>query len=381
MRPLPVFIRACLAAAGILLKGAISMDYLLAGAVAGIVVAGVVAVLLRRKNAPAAEKVSPPVAIPRPRFELEPAPPPAAPDNAAPKAAEKSLSPTSGRTDIERAVNKLDSLPAMPFIAQKLLALKMDSEKGQQEMLMLVEQDPQISARILSLANAAAISASRQIRTVREAALMLGFKRVQLAAVSIALLSLMSDKSTGDFNMEGLWLHSYRVAAAMQALAQLMPPDQRPPSDEIFLAGMMHDFGYLALALINPQQSDKLHSHLSAAPERSSMEIEREIVDICHDELGAELASHWKLPENLIAVLRYHHAPDEDTRGAGQPLARMINIVEKLLSPYGIIEYVTPDIDAHEWTALGIDPAQAEAARALVEEQASQAAQFANTFT
>jgi HD-like signal output (HDOD) protein len=351
-----------------------------AGAVAVVIVAALVATRLSRKKAPAQEQedVAAPAPDAQPRFELEPAP--IATDSAAPWTAEKHTA-SAGRTDIQHAIGKLESLPAMPFIAQKLLALKLDTDKGQQEMLMLIEQDPQISARILSLANSAAVSASRQIRTVRESALLLGFKRVQLAAVSIALMSLMAGKPSGDFNMEGLWLHSFRVASALPGVVGFMPQNRRPPDDEIFLAGMMHDIGYMALAFINPQQSDKLHSHLSAEPARSSIEIEREIADICHDELGAELAVHWHLPENLVAVLRYHHTPDDDEGGTGQPLARMINIVEKLLPPYGIIEYVPPDIDAHEWAALGIDPALAEEVRVQVEEQASHAQQFANTFT
>lgn len=378
-------------AAGMLLKGAVSMEYMLAGLVAALLVAGVSGTLLNRQKQPAADRqartapTKPPQAAAAPTQPMPPAPAPAQEikqslDFAAQKAPAAPAAATSGRTNLRLAISHLESLPAMPAIAQKLLALKLDTEAGQREMLLLVEQDPQISAKILGLANSAAVASSRQIRTIKEATMMLGFKRVQLTTVSIALLSVMAKKTTKELNMENLWLHGFHVTSALQALAKLMPEQVRPQDDETFLAGMLHDIGYMALAFLDPRLSDRLHNYLSAEPERPSLEIERELVDICHDELGAELARHWKLPENLVAVLRFHHTPDAADAQAGQPLARMINIAEKLLPQYGIIEYVPRGVSAEEWQALGIDPDNAEEVSAKVMEHAEHMLQFAGAF-
>ncbi|MBI3902052.1 MAG: HDOD domain-containing protein [Nitrosomonadales bacterium] len=269
----------------------------------------------------------------------------------------------------------------MPVIAQKLLALKLDTDEGQRELLVLIEHEPLISARILGLANSAMVGASRQIKTLREAAILLGLRRIQSIAAGLAIISLMARPAAGDFNIHGLWLHSFRVAFAMQGIAQFMPAPIRPQGDQIFLAGMLHDIGYLAQAFLDPVQSDKLHNYLAAEPEHPSLEIEREIVEICHDELGAELARHWHLPDELITVLRYHHTPDVAEAETGQPLVRMINIAEKLLPSFGIIEYVTPDISNEEWEALGIDPDQAEEVKVQANEHAEQAAQFASSLS
>ena len=155
----------------------------------------------------------------------------------------------------------------------------------------------------------------------------------------------------------------------------------RPQDDQIFLAGMLHDIGYLALVFLDPKQSDKLHTRLAAEATRPSQEVEREIMEISHDELGAELARHWNLPEEIIAVIRYHHTPSAVESAPGQPLAHMIYIVEKLLPSFGIIEYETPDISDQEWEALGIDPSRAEEVKEQIDEQAEQAIQFASSFT
>lgn len=283
--------------------------------------------------------------------------------------------------DIRQAINKLDALPAMPAIAQKLLALKLDTEEGERALLVLIEQDPQISAKILGLANSAMIGASRHITTVRDAAMLLGIKRVQSVATGIAIMSLMAKAPAGKFNMQDLWLHSIGIAFAMLGIARNMPAKIRPTDDQIFLAGMLHDIGYLALAFLDPMRSDKLHTQLAAEADRPSLEVERETVEICHDELGAELARHWNLPEEIIAILRYHHSPDEAGAAAGQPLVYMINVAEKMLPSFGLNEYVAPGISAEEWSALGIPPSKVKEVEEQVDEQAEQAVQFASSFT
>jgi HD-like signal output (HDOD) protein len=289
------------------------------------------------------------------------------------------MSNNSRHVDLRQAINELEALPAMPAIAQKLLALKPDSEEDERTLLVLIEQDSQISAKILGLANSTMVGASRQINTVRDAAMLLGIKHVQSIATGIAIMSLMTKAPAGKFNMQDLWLHSIGIAFAMLGVARLMPEKMRPRDGHIFLAGMLHDIGYLVLAYLDPDRSDKLHTRLAAEAGRPVLETEREILEMCHNELGAELARHWTLPEEIIAVLRHHHSPDA-AEAAGHPLVRMINLVEKLLPSFGLNEYVAPDINAEEWEALGISPAKAGEVKEQVDAQAEQAIQFANSF-
>lgn len=286
------------------------------------------------------------------------------------------------QVNLRQAINNLDALPAMPVIAQKLLALQMGSEESEKTMLMLIEQDPQISAKIIGLANSAMIAATRKVSTTRDAAMLLGIVRVYSVSIGIAIMSLMNKVNPRWFSMQDLWLHSFGVAFAMTGIARFMPAKRRPKDDQIILAGLLHDIGLLALAFLDPQRSDKLHERLSEEPDRPALSIEKEMLEISHDELGAELARHWDLPDDIIAVLRYHHAPDDAGSAAeeAQTLARMVNIAEKLLTSFGLNEYVEPGVSDSEWEALGIDPSRVEEVKAKVDEQADNAMQFTSTF-
>lgn len=280
--------------------------------------------------------------------------------------------------NIRKSILNLDVLPAMPVIAQKLLSLRMDTDEGERKMLVLVEQDPQISAKIIGLANSVMVSSMRHITSVKEAVMLLGITRTKSVATGIAVMSLMAKAPAGKFNIRDLWVHGFGIAFAMLGIARAMPGKIRPNEDQIFLAGMLHDIGYLVLAFLDPKRSDKLHARLAAEPDRVALEIEKEELDMCHDEIGSELVRHWNLPDEIVATLRYHHTPSE--AGAAAELAYLINIAEKLLPSFGINEYVGGSVSAEEWEKLGIDPDSAEEIRDQVNEQAEQAMQFASTF-
>lgn len=277
----------------------------------------------------------------------------------------------SPKVDLRNAIQNLDNLPAMPIIAQKLLSLRLDTEEGEQQLLLLIGQDPLISAKLIGLANSPLLGSLRKITAVKDAAMLLGLTRVQSVATGIAIMSL-AEKPMGRFNLEELWLHNLGIAFGMLAIARAMPFKMRPQGDQAFLAGMLHDIGYIALAYLDVRCSDDLHTRIAIEPDRPALEIERELLEITHDELGAELAQHWNLPEDIIAVLRYHHSPDAP-EAAAYPLARMVNIAEKLLPSFGLHECVNTFIAPEEWEALGIDPDKAEEIALQAAEQADQA--------
>ena len=78
---------------------------------------------------------------------------------------------------MREAIKNLSVLPVMPLIAQKLLALNTDSDAGERQLLLLVEQDQQILAKTIALANSPSLGvSSKKITSVKEAALLLGIQ-------------------------------------------------------------------------------------------------------------------------------------------------------------------------------------------------------------
>ncbi len=268
---------------------------------------------------------------------------------------------------LRQALNHLDVLPAIPCIARKILALKITTDEGERMLLELVEKDPVILSRIIGLSNSPLYGTWREILTLKDAATLLGIKRVKMVALSFSMMSSISVKTGGVLNVQDLWKHSLAVAMTMDTLAHLMPKEQKPSKDEIYLAGLLHDIGFLVLDYLDTPLSDQFHARLAAKAGCSVEEIETEILEITHGELGAALGRHWGLPEEIVAVLNYHHHPGDRRADIGQPLVSMANLAEKLLPTFGIPESVMPEISIDEWQALGIDISKESEINAAVE--------------
>lgn len=261
---------------------------------------------------------------------------------------------------LHHAIKHLDALPAVPRIAQKILALKVTTDEDDRALFALIEKDPPILSKVIGMANSPLFGTSRKVLTVHDAEALLGSKRVKMIALSFAMMSAMTRESAGLLDIHGLWQHSLSVTIMMDTLARLMPNALRPSDEEIYLAGLLHDIGFLVLDHLDTQLSDKLHARMTAEPGRPLAEIEAEMLEMNHCELGAELGQHWDLPESIVAVMRHHHTPNDMRAAAGQPLIAMVNLAEKLLPAFGIAEAVPTGIAEEEWQFLKIDPHKVE---------------------
>lgn len=254
-------------------------------------------------------------------------------------------------------LENIERLPAMPAIAQKLLALPLDTDAGEARMLELIAQDPQIAAKVVGLANAPLFGIPRKVTAVTDAAMLLGLSRVKSISIGIASMSALSRFPEGKFKGQNLWVHSMAISLAMRALVRFMPFSMRPGEDQLFLAGLLHDFGYLILAFVDLERSDALHDKLEAAPPGAdTLAIERELLDMHHGEIGALLAQHWSLPEEIEDVIHFHHEPARAQSPLSRTLCSMVCAVEHLLPDIGMGEHTEDMTAPFNWDSLGIAP-------------------------
>lgn len=264
----------------------------------------------------------------------------------------------------------------MPDIARKLLALPLDTEAGEAQMIRLIEQDPQLSAKIVGLANSPMVGVGHKINGIHEAAMLLGLKRLKSVSIGMATMSKLTNQpATKNFDPQDLWLHSLTIAIVMNALSRSMPQWMQPDENKIFLSGLLHDIGLMALHHLDPKASDELHHQLRLQPKRPINEIELELLGITHGQIGAQLVRQWNLPEEIVEVVELHHSTFIGNIAISNPLVKLVNIAEKLLPDFGIAEHTNITIDESEWRELFIDPTSAVDLEALVNELAMQVVQ------
>jgi HD-like signal output (HDOD) protein len=121
----------------------------------------------------------------------------------------------------------------------------------------------------------------------------------------------------------GFWEHSLGIAQAGRVLAEISPACPLR-TEEIFVAGLLHDIGKLVIDEFLPANFGK----------RVSREQEVEAVGLDHAELAEYVLRQWNLPEGIVACVRYHH----DYRQAGEwaPAAAVLTLAENICSYWGI---------------------------------------------
>lgn len=225
--------------------------------------------------------------------------------------------------------------------------------------------------------NSALFGSPRKITSVSDAAMCLGLTQVKSVAIGIATMSALAQQSESEFSSTDLWMHHIAIANAMRVIARHMPARLRPLDDQIFLVGLLHDIGYNVLNFLDSQAANALHQKLSVASGDTMLNIEQQLLGTHHGELGARLALHWGLPEEIIAVIRYHHMPDNADAEVGQPLVNLVHLAEKILPNLGIPEHTGPEILPQEWINLGIEATESNDIIQEVNTVAEQAKQLA----
>ncbi|MEI6147451.1 MAG: HDOD domain-containing protein [Methylococcales bacterium] len=196
-------------------------------------------------------------------------------------------------------------LPAMPMVAQKILALNMNIDRDQDLLVPVICQCPVTSARIISMANSATFASGFVMSSVKDAVQRIGLTNAYNSALASALFTLKGQVGSHEFDTNNIWKHSAEIRQVMQEFSKLMRSSQRPSPQEIALVALLHDIGFLAYSAINPELTDTLLVRINKGDD--SGEASEELFGIAHDELGAALLASWGIPEKIVFAVKWHH--------------------------------------------------------------------------
>lgn len=229
--------------------------------------------------------------------------------------------PASAVSRIELILQQIDALPTLSTVATRVLSLSGSSEAEIGEIVRLIESDPALTVRLLSLCRRAERGLGARITTVDRAVVMLGLDAVRSAMLSVevcGLVQAMMDEGepaapaqaeAPRFDRRELWRHSVAVACASELIAQAHGGKAAglEPS-EAFVCGLLHDLGKLALDRVLP----KTYARVVALCEQKQCniaELEHAVIGLDHHTAGKRLAENWGLPHVLQDVMWLHGQP------------------------------------------------------------------------
>jgi len=210
---------------------------------------------------------------------------------------------------IKKIVGKIDRLPTLPTVVATLGDLIRSPHTSAADINKVIMKDQALSSRILKLVNSAFYGFSERISSISHAVVILGFNTVKNVALTASVFDMFSQttKHGAVFDRKAFWMHSLACAGT----AKLIATEARlPAAEDIFIAGLLHDMGKLVLDQHVPE---KFSIILDRVQSRNILirDAEDEVLeDINHSQIGAWLATRWKLPGGLVQVIGLHHRPD-----------------------------------------------------------------------
>jgi HD-like signal output (HDOD) protein len=205
-------------------------------------------------------------------------------------------------------------LPSFPDVVRRLQIALADPGTSARDLVAIIESEPVLSARLLQMANSAAMNAAGNPATsIKAAVSRLGFNLVRLTAMTHAMRQLERQESLRPIRAElgSIWRASNEVAAICYVVAKRAFGRQ---PDEAMLAGLMHGIGALYI-VTHTQKADPA---LREDPEFQA------IVRDWQPRLGKAILDGWGLPERIgNAVANQDEilgTPPQDM----EPLARLL---------------------------------------------------------
>jgi HD-like signal output (HDOD) protein len=215
-----------------------------------------------------------------------------------------------------------------------------------------IQKDPDLTARLLRLANSPFFGFASRLSTVAEAVSLLGIQQIQDMIVASSVLEQFKGVPDKYVTKDSFWRHSLAVGLA----ARLLAMERRlPKPDKFFVAGLLHDVGRLVLfsqaevwtqAVFELYQSERMLLR----------DAEKRILGYDHQQIASELLQSWSYPPALVQAVAFHHTP---AQSAARLDAAVVHIADHLVNAMGVGssgERFIPPLDERAWAALGLSP-------------------------
>lgn len=185
--------------------------------------------------------------------------------------------------------NKKLELPARPEVALKIQELTNDPDAGIQELTEVIQSDGTIAGALLHATNSPLFRGAKEIQSVRDAVLRLGFRNTRMLTTNLALRQAFKARhATTREAMKSVWGEGVLRSAYAYVLADTLGVLNR---DRALLAGLVAGIGAVPIIqFIERRDPDP------------RPELIQSLVSKLSSITGVLVINYWGLGEDLVRV-------------------------------------------------------------------------------
>ena len=212
---------------------------------------------------------------------------------------------------VKQVVSNIQNLPTPPIVFQQIQKVINDPNCSAAMVAAILAEDPAMSVKVLKLTNSAFYGLSREVNSVKQAIVIVGFEAIKNLVLSASVLDMFKGKDIDQEAQEKFWRHSLATGFSCRILSKELQARCILDQDTAFSAGLLHDLGKVVFSCFLSDQYKQLQAARELDKTSEEFELENKTLGYNHAQIGGFLASLWKLPEKLGKAISYHHNPQE----------------------------------------------------------------------
>lgn len=243
---------------------------------------------------------------------------------------------------LNELIERVDEIPAFPKTVIKIMSLLKEPTTAATDIEKEIMKDQGLTTKVLKMANSAFYSGRRQIKTVADATVLLGFDTVQSIVLASTVGKVMEKELKGySYERNALWRHAQISAITARSIAKIA---KYPNPDIAYTAGLLKDVGKVILdEYVHDSYMEILD--LISKETMAYVTAEEQILGFNHGQVGAKIVEKWNLPTELVEAIEFHHNPFETFINV--ELVSIVHVSDGLVMMMGIHEGI--DTLAHEF--------------------------------
>ena len=203
------------------------------------------------------------------------------------------------------------AIPNLPKQAHRLLRAFNNEDLDYRDLTKIIADHPTIAARLIALANSAWASPATPVNSLERACVNLGLTVVRSVSIGLALISPFKISACPAFDIRRFWVSSKLVADGAVLLASVLPNLPQPAYIQtLYTGGLLHNIGLICLADLLPKETHQALLSVSSTPDLTVNQALYRLIQTDFCEVGGLFAETWGLPEDLVAIIKFHQAAD-----------------------------------------------------------------------
>ena len=278
--------------------------------------------------------------------------------------------------DVQKKIAQKElKLPEIPSIVYELNDILSDPLSTADNLAQVVAKSPSLTAALLRIVNSSFYGFSAKIDTISRAVTIIGTREISSLALVICTLTIFKNIPKEILDMHSFLRHSFSCGLISRMLAANR---NIPQTEQMFVAGLLHDIGRVIIYQYFPEQAKALLSRCISS-EKIMHQEENTYLGCKHTDISRYLLQAWNFPPILEDNIFYHHDPV----AANEPVqAAIVHLADILVNGLGIGssgERFVPPLDNEAWECLGLPPSSFEVIIRQAKHQLSALELFCNS--